>query len=233
MRAITAALKIRAGEGRVVGLQLALMFVASVGAAAGQTGVETMFLTRNGVGSLPYLYIALGLAMFATSLGVTALLARIPRDRFFLSLPIVMASLLVAERALLATDPQWFYPALWVLMTLFLNMQFQFSWGIAGAVVAPRQAKRLFPLSGPGAIPGAVTGGMLTPQLLGVLSLEDLLLVWAAGLIGSLLIARVQLAGRSAPCAAPTPTASRKPRAGIVADTLAGYQLVRASPMLT
>jgi ATP/ADP translocase len=63
-------------------------------------------------------------------------------------------------------------------------------WGLASTLHDTRQAKRLFPLYGAGWILGSVLGGVATRPLAVWIHAENLLIVWAACLVGAFLIAR-------------------------------------------
>ena len=67
-------------------------------------------------------------------------------------------------------------------------MQSVYLWGAAGAVTDTRRAKRLFPLFAAGEILGSVVGGLLTGPLAATIGARNLLLVWAACLVGACLL---------------------------------------------
>ncbi|HEX2031000.1 MAG TPA: hypothetical protein VHL78_06335, partial [Actinomycetota bacterium] len=64
MHRVRRALRVRPGEGRTVGLVLALMVLGWAGAAVGSTGVESLFFARFGPRNLPWMYMALGAVTF-------------------------------------------------------------------------------------------------------------------------------------------------------------------------
>ena len=97
---VAAFLHVREGEGRLVTLMMATMFLPSAGAAIGVSSAESLFLSRVGADGLPGLYIVLGLVTIVTTLGVTALLGRIAPVRLYLFMPVVMALLLACARLL-------------------------------------------------------------------------------------------------------------------------------------
>lgn len=221
-------LKIRTTETGMVALVTGLMFLATGGAAVGSPGVEALFFSRVGVQFLPHMYIALGLVIVLTSLGITGLLGRVDRKRLYVFLPLVMGALLVGARLLTAFDFSWFYPPLWLGMNVFWSLLNLFIWGLAGMVCDTRQAKRLFPLFGAGGILGLTAGGLLTKPLVGWLGTENLLLVWAVTLVIAFFIAqmiiRTQATGK--------PAAGHRKVTPLLEGLKQGYQFARRSALL-
>ncbi len=222
------ALKVRQGEGRTVVLGTAVMLVAEAGGAFGQSGVDALFFARSGTGRLAEAIVVSGVLMFVAAIGVTALLGRVARRRLFLTLPLVAAAVLVVERAIAAAGPTWIYPGIWLTGAVVLLVQGLSTWGLVGIVVDARQAKRLFPLFGAGRILGAVAGGLLTRPLAGLIGAENLLLVWAAGLIAATVAGR-RLVGRPAPRAM---AVAKRRRNGPLEEMREGFRFVRRSPLM-
>lgn len=98
-------LAIRPGEGRLAALVIGLMLISALGSGLGVTGIEALFFARFGVEFLPWLYMGLGTLSFLTSLAITAVLGRVPRQTLYLILPLVLVGLLVA--AVSAPEPAW------------------------------------------------------------------------------------------------------------------------------
>jgi HEAT repeat protein len=221
---IVSALQIRSGEEQLVVLVTACMLIPSLGGAMGSAATQALFFARFGVKYLPPMYVALGLVTSLTSLLVTALLARLPKRRLYLLLPVAMALLLSGSRLLVALGPRWVYPALWLEMNLFWTLQGLLTWGLAGALCDTRQAKRLFPLFGAGGIVGVTAGGLLTHPLVEAIGSENLLLVWAGslGLVAGLVL---RLGPRLGPGRAAV-------RAGWRQDLQRGFQTVRSSQLM-
>lgn len=225
---ITSILQIRPNEIRLVALITGLMFAANMGLAIASPGIEALFYARFGVEFLPIMYIILGLVTPMTSIFVTALLARTSQERFYLFMPLVMALLLVGARLMLVADLAWLYPVLWLGMSIFWLLQSLFSWGLAGFVCDTRQAKRLFPLFGVGAIIGMTIGSFLTPPLVNLFGAENLILMWSLGLLITFALAQRLVSthktgsdgsfGRQSP--------------GIIDELRKGFIYVRDSPFL-
>jgi HEAT repeat protein len=219
-----AALQVRPGEGRLVGLLVLLMFLPSAGGAIGSPSIEALFYARFGVQYLPFMYVALGFVTLFTSLLLTALLGRASRRRLYLTLPVVLGAALIVARVLVGLRLNWFYPVLWLGMYLFWTLQGSLTWGLAGTVCNTRQAKRLFPLFGAGGILGVAVGGLITSWLVIWLGTENLLFVWAGALLASFVIVRSLTAGLRE-------RRARRP-GRLVDDVARGYQFVRRSPLM-
>ena len=108
-------LGLRPGEGRPVGLAVAVSFFASAGLMIGQSGIEALFFARYGVSKLPVMYLVLGGTMFALTFAFGALLGRLGRGPACLLVPIVLAGAAAAGRIALAADIAWITQALWLL----------------------------------------------------------------------------------------------------------------------
>ncbi len=213
----------------MVALGIGLILSAAIGGAFGQSGADALFFARSGTDALPVMLLISGALMFVTSIGLTAMLARVPQRRLFLALPLGIAGVVLVERALVAADLPWIYPVLWLTTGVGQLVQGIFTWGMYGMVVDTRQAKRLFPLFGAGWILGWVVGGLSTRPLATAIGAENLLFVWAGGLVATFAFGRVLL-GR-ARASAPRRRSSR-PRPGLVQEMQQGVRAVRASPVM-
>jgi HEAT repeat protein len=223
-------LKIRAGEGRMAGLGIALMVFTAAGSAFGQSGTDGLFFAHSGADRLPVMLLVAGGLMFVTSIIITALLGLVPRQRLFLVLPLIAAATLLIERALVATAPSWIYPVLWLSASVVVLLQWLFTWGLIGIVVNTRQAKRLFALFGAGAILGVVIGGLLTGPLANLVGAENLLFVWAACLSAASLVGRALVGGGRPPEV--TGRRSRRPKTRPFDEMQQGFRFVRGSSVM-
>ena len=230
MDRLSGALKVRPGERRLTALLIGLMLFVSAGGAIGGNAIDALFFSRFGTQDLPIMYMALGVVAFVTLLSTAALLGRVTRERLYVRLPVVLALVLIGERALVTLDLHWFYPILWLGMNVMGALQALFTWGLAGAATDTRQAKRLFPLFGAGGILGAAIGGFVTAPLSKALHTENLLLVWAGALVAAFALGRA-LTGRA-------PGRPRVHRAGAgkpaspVDQIRQGYRFVRQSRLM-
>ena len=195
MNALRRAFRIHRGEERIVGLVVGLMFVSVAGLTMGESGISALFFDRIGADRLPLMYLGQGAIGLIGMLVLTGALGRFDRRRAYVMMPLLLAGLVVVQRAIVATGVNWVYPSLWLTTTLGYLVQGVYLWGTAGIVTDTRRAKRLFPLFAAGNILGAVVGGLLTRPLAGALGAENLLVVWAIALAGSSLLA-VSILGR-------------------------------------
>jgi HEAT repeat protein len=223
-------LKIRSGEGRTAGLGIALMVSTAGGSAFGQSATDGLFFAHSGADKLPVMLIIAGGLLFVTSIIVTALLGLLSRRRLFLTIPLISAASLLIERALVATVPSWIYPVLWLTAAVVVLLQWLFTWGLLGIVVDTRQAKRLFPLFGAGAILGVVIGGLLTKPLADVVGAENLLLIWAACLAAASMFGRA-LVGRGRPTVV-VRKRSQQPKVRPLVEMQQGFRFVRSSRVM-
>jgi HEAT repeat protein len=221
-------LNVLPSERRLAFRLLAVMVSVWAGLAVGGNGIEGLLFARVGPNTLPYLYVALGLAAAGVMLGMNAVLAR-PRPQRPLLLMFPGAALaVVALRALLELRQGWVYSLAWLAMMVLWTGANIVTWGIAGAVHDTRQAKRLFPLYAAGVILGNALGGLATAPLARWIGAENLVAVWALTLAGAFWSARSVLRDSGAA------TAPRRPRrrTRVGARFAAGVHAVGASPLL-
>jgi hypothetical protein len=213
----------------MVGSVVGLLFVASAGLTIGESGVNALFFERIGPDALPVMYLAQGVTGLVAMLVLTGSLARFDRRRAYIVMPALLAVVVVVERAIVATDVHWIYRALWLTVAVASLVQSVYLWGAAGAVTDTRRAKRLFPLFGSGAILGSVVGGLLTGPLAGAIGVRNLLLVWAACLVGACVLG----AGVLGPRRQERIVRRRaRRRASALRDISEALSFVRRSPLL-
>jgi HEAT repeat protein len=187
---IRSAIKVHTGEEQLVALLMGAMLLSAAGSGLGGASIDALFFDRFGVASLPYWYVVLGIATFLNLLLIAGLVGRVSRARLYLILPTALAAILVLARVLVAFNLRWSYPVLYVGKEVISALQGVFLWGIAGALLEARQAKRLFPLFVAGGIAGTMLGSFGTPLLVGAFGAENMLLVWSVALVGTALLCR-------------------------------------------
>ena len=219
-------LGLKPGEGRTVGLAVSVSFFASAGLMIAQSAVDALFFARYGVEKLPVMYLLLGVAMFAASLGVSVLLGRFGRGRTFMAIPLILGAGAVVARIGLTTGATWIYAVLWVVVAMSRFAIALSVWGLAGIVTDTRQAKRFFPLIGAGGVLGLVAGGLVTKPLASAMGAENLILVWA-GLLGVVVLLAATLVAREG-----HRPARRAHRQGAVDQLIQGLRYVRSSTLM-
>ena len=160
-----ATLRLHRGEGRTVGLLIGIAFLAEAGVMIAQSAIDALFFARFGVGKLPLMYALVGLAMFATTLGLATLLTRAGRARAFLLIPASIIVVALGSRVALEAGASWVYAALWLVRNVTQFTLVLAVWGLAGLVADTRQAKRFFPVIAAGGVMGLVVGGVVTAPL--------------------------------------------------------------------
>lgn len=219
-------LKVRAEERRLVLLVAALFACIQAGQGMGDNSASALFLLRYGPDFLPYMYIALGVLTFVTTLAYSAALGRFDKGSFFSGMIASFISLLIVERLAIVFSFPPLYPILWLTINGASMILGTFVWNVAGEVSDARQAKRLFPLFTSAGILGSVIGNAITGVAARWLGTDNLLLLYAA-LLGvafylTRLIAQDHFRKQS----------FFKEKPNLWEDLRAGFDFVRRSPLL-
>ena len=222
--------RVRPGEGRNVGLIVALMFTSVAGLTIGESGISALFFDRVGADALPQIYLAQGVVGLVAMLVLTGSLGGVERSRAYVPLLLVIAALVLVERTVIATGSEWIYPVLWLTVAVAMLVQAIVTWGTAGLVTDTRRAKRLFPLFSAGGILGAVAGGLVTRPLAQSIGAENLLIVWAATLAGAAALCGAALRARPRPHRRIARV--RRRRGSARRELRDGFAFVRRSPLL-
>jgi HEAT repeat protein len=230
MSRLTDFLSIRQGEGLMASLLIGVMLLTAGGAALGGTGIEALFFARFGVDYLPYMFFGLGLMNMFTSFGISAALGRVSRSLLYIYLPIVLAAVLVLAWLALLTKWSGLYPILWLGKEILNMLIGVLIWGLANMACDTRQAKRLFPLFNASRILGSVIGGFATGAMVTTIGTENLLLVWAAAMLGTYLLSYLLVRSQGSTNAYARPP--RRKRLTLREEIKRGYRHVRGSGLL-
>ncbi len=226
MQRLASVLKVQPEEGGLALLVGMLFLCLQAGQGMGDNAASALFFLRFGVDFLPYMYVLLGAATFALTLGYAAGLGRIERNRFFQLLTAGLVVVLLVERVALFKPFPILYPILWLTISCMGMIIGTFSWNVAGEVSDARQAKRLFPLFTSAEILGSVIGNSLTGLIAKSLGTENLLLFYAALLAAShFLIRRIGRTYFRPGQAAAAPSS-------LLADLRSGFDFVRGSSLM-
>ena len=134
-------LRVRPGEGRTVGLVVAMMFVTVAGQTVGESGVGALFFDRVGTSALPLMYLLQGATGLVAMLVLTGSLGHGDRRRTYVAILLALTGLILVERALAIGEQDWVYAVLWLTASgLFAVYVSQFgsynkTWGTLSAVV--------------------------------------------------------------------------------------------------
>src|SRR5712692_6473356 len=136
---LTAFFQIRAAEARMVAFVAALFAVIELGRGLGANAADGLFFVRFGVAFLPYMYMILGAATFFVMLAYTARVGRSNKPRFFFQLILIIAAVLLIERAALLLQSPLLYPLLWITINIISLILGTFAWSVATEVCDTRQ----------------------------------------------------------------------------------------------
>ncbi len=170
---------------------MAINLLVVAGIMFGRNARDSLFLNSFGVQFLPYMYFANAIVLVVCSLFYTTLVDRVDRGKFLGSVSILFVGILVASRAILAGEPRWFYPVLYILAQAIWNFSLLQFWTFLGDLFDTRQAKRLFPLIAVGSLLGMIGVGLTSRPAVKTLGTENILLVWAALIFSALILGSI------------------------------------------
>jgi len=223
---LTAFLKIRPEETRMVLLMAGLFLCIQAGQGMGENAAFALFLSSINVDFLPYMYMGLGGVVFIASITYSASLSRFRNAKVVNRVLAGSAFLFAIEWLLiLIFHNPISYPLLW-LTTYGMGVVIgTLLWTSAGEVCDARQAKRLFPLFTSMGILGSVLGNLLTGAIASLAGAEGLVVFYAILLAaGFWLIRRITRAYFK-------PEADTTAPFSIANDLRSGYDFVRKSQL--
>lgn len=217
----------------MVSFLIGMMFTAAVGGGIGGASIDSLFFSNFNTNNLPLIYILMGVVNFVNLLVVAGLIGSLPRSKLFRWLPVVIAAMLIGARFLLTLRHGWFFPVLYILKEVLNALQSVFLWGMAGALLDARQAKRLYPLLTAGGIAGAVVGSFSTPLLVRAFGTENLVLGWVVMSIATgFFVWRLIRLGQKHFGAEAGSLSGKRGAAALVAEIQQGYQYVSKSALM-
>jgi HEAT repeat protein/ATP/ADP translocase len=226
LTAVARAAGIRAGEGRILGLVALLFLALETGRGVGEVGVDTLVVSRFGVGTLPYLFIGLGATSLVVALAYGAALGRMSRTRLLVGILAGSAGLLLAGRLVMASGTEAVVPLIWLVTYASGTVAGTISWTIAGSVFDARQAKRMFPLCTGAAIAGNFLGSLTAGPIAQVAGTELLIVIEATLLaVVAAMILAIARTGQARVPARSTRSVIRELRVGL--DEVARAPLFR------
>ncbi len=229
---LLALLNIRVSEKRTASLLIGIMLFGAFGYSFGGTGIEALYFSRYGTAQLPYLYMGLGLLSLVTTLTITGLLGRVPRERMYIIVPLLTAGFIFVAWGVLFSEHQILFPLMWLAKESINTIVSMIAWNSAGAACDSRQAKRLFPIFSAARILGQVLGGLGVGALVESIGAHNLLLVWGGSMLMVFLFSQALLKSQLPP--EPARRKYRKNRRGpsFVKEMQKGWEYVRRSPLM-
>ena len=199
---------------------------SEAGRGLSEVGADTILLSRVGPSVLPYLYVLLGLASLLVALAFGAAIGRLRMGPFFTALLGLFALLLGALGLIAQSAGPNGFSIIWLIVYVVGTVEGTLVWSVAGSVFDARQAKRLFPICTSAAILGRFVGTLASGPIAGaigapLLVFVDGAIIAVAALVAALLTRRARRALMDRPKSAP-----------LVAQVRAGYEYVRASPLM-
>jgi ATP/ADP translocase/HEAT repeat protein len=186
--AVLQALKIRPGETQKVMLMAAYLLLAVSTFITGRIARDSLFLSAFSKEQLAYMYISVAVMVPLPAYFYARIADRFRRDKMIVAtLAIIIVGMLVC-RLLLFTNQAWVYVVLYNFVEVFgtfLVLQF---WTFAGDMFSSREAKRLFPFIGAGAVMASIVCGVSISQLVKRIGTENLLWLQMVMMAGCMVI---------------------------------------------
>lgn len=175
---LTEVFNIRPGEGLATVLLLLHSFFIGISSIFLATASYALFLSKNPVNTLPYVYIISAVIIAVFGLFFSKLQERVSFSKLLImtvtGLLLAIGALYVCMALKVSDAVIMALIVLKYLLAVLTGLEF---WGLAGRIFNVRQGKRLFGLIGSGELVAAIIGGMSLPLLLKVMDTADLLLI--------------------------------------------------------
>ncbi|MGD8875845.1 MAG: hypothetical protein PVH38_11915 [Gammaproteobacteria bacterium] len=186
-------LLIREGERGNVIYFLLFFLLVSAGMAVGRGTADALFLKRLGIEYLPVMYMVQSLLLAAVSITYAAYADRIPAEKFFRQLFIILGvTVLGCWLVIMTTASSLVYPVYYMVYEVASEVLLVHAALYISQNMNTLQAKRLSPLFYGGAQAGAVLGGLLLVFAAPGLGAQNLLLVWCALLLAGLALITIR-----------------------------------------
>ncbi len=184
---------IRKGEGSRVLLIFGNIFLLIAALMVIKPVRNSLFLTRFGASQLPYAYILVALSAALVASVYAGLAGRFKLNRMIQLTSVFSLMCLLAFWTLFRSDyqPAFLRYLFYVWVAIFGIITTSQVWLLANYVFNAREARRLFPLVGAGAISGGIAGGYLTKLFAPVLGTTNLLMVAVSCLFFCILLQEI------------------------------------------
>ena len=183
---------IREGEGLRAGLMFIYIFFVIASLLIVKPIRNSLFITRYGAGSLPYVYLLVAVAAAVVTFSYTRLIQRMRLSYVIFGTLLLSILMFTVFFHLLHAHitPGWLVYAFYVWVQIFGMIATTQFWLLANYVFNTREAKRLFGFIGAGAISGGIAGGYLTRWLVPTFGTVNLLLFCIGFLLVNVLVLR-------------------------------------------
>jgi len=161
----------------------AIQLVMSSSAIQINNFAQTAFLKRFGVQSLPTVFLAEAIITFFFSGLVGIFMERYRNVRVFTVVLLYFGICIGLIRLLLPLQFVWIYPVLFILKSQSVAILPILYWDILSDLFTTQQSKRLFTLVTAGGVLGTTAGSLMTGRLARWLGLNNLLLIFVAGMV--------------------------------------------------
>lgn len=180
------------GEVRPTLLLTLYLLLAIASVVALKAASKALYLDHFHTRTLPYVYVAIAVAVgFVVSFYIK-LSVRLPQNRLLIYTQLFFASNLVVFWWMLHLDQDWVSAVLIVWTGIFAVILVSQAWTLANHIFTTRQARRLFSFISSGALLGCALGGQFSSLMTRRIGAENLLLVYVpfllacAGIVGYL-----------------------------------------------
>ena len=188
LQRISNLLLIRKGEQQQVLYFLILFFFVGAGMALGRGASEALFFKRYGIEYLPIMYIITSILLGSISLLYAAFVDRLPSEKFYKILFIVLAVLLFMTWVSTAyAVTELVYPAFFLIYEVASELLLIHCAVYMNQNLVQTQSKRLAPIILAGHQIGIISGGILLAAASPHLGVENMILLWIALLFMSYL----------------------------------------------
>jgi CRP-like cAMP-binding protein len=139
---------------------------------------ETAFLKRFGVKYLPFVTAVVSISTFFVMGFMSGWMVRISSSRLLTRVLLFCGISVGMLRFVVPLDFHFIYPLLYVLKAQYEVVLGVLFWNLANDLFDTRQSKRIFPLVTSGGLLGGITGSFLTPALVKLMAIDNLMVVY-------------------------------------------------------
>lgn len=186
------ALRIRAGEGRQVGLMFFFLMCIVSAFIIGRTVRDTLFLHRVSIDHLPFMYMIVAVAVSVAAYAYSHIADKYRRDRLIEGFLAGFTATLTAIWLVMAFDVggTWIYPILYVVVEILGALSIMQFWTLANDIFSAREAKRLFGVIGAGGVLSNIVCGFTVGSIAPLVGAQNLVLLCAGLYFAAIFLVR-------------------------------------------